>query len=168
MKFFLSLFLTSIISYAFSQQAEQEINEQVWKPFTKAIMTQDVAAFIALHSKDVIRVERNDKRILSYEEYKSGMEKGWPGWAEHNKKNNIVYAFELRFLERIASNDQAFEIGYFKNESTSSDGKKRTSYGQFHVALRKVDGVWKILVDADSNLSGTITEEMFMAAIPIE
>jgi ketosteroid isomerase-like protein len=168
MKFLITLFLTSLLSNAYSQQAEQEINEQVWKPFTKAILTQDVAAFIALHSKEVIRVERNDKRILRYEEYKAGMEKGWPGWAEYNKKNNIAYTFELRFLERIATNDQAFEVGYFKNESTNPDGKKRTSYGQFHVALRKEDGSWKILVDSDSNLGGSITEEMFMAAKPIE
>jgi hypothetical protein len=36
------------------------------------------------------------------------------------------------------------------------------------VALRKENGVWKILVDSDTNEGGTITEEMFQKAKPIE
>ena len=157
-----------ISAFSFSQHTETEINEQVWKPFTKAIMSHDVDQFIALHSKDLIRAERDGKRVLNYEQYKAGMEQGWPQWRESNQKNKIQYTFELRFLERISSENQAFEVGYFKNTSINAAGEKRVGYGQFHVALRKENGVWKILVDSDSNNGRTITEEMFQAAKPIE
>lgn len=149
-------------------QTEKEINEQVWKPFTQAIITQDVEKFVAVHSKDLVRAERDGKRVLTYDQYKARMEQGWPAWKESNKKNNTQYTFELRFLERISNETQAFEVGYFKNESITASGEKRVSYGQFHVALRKENGVWKILVDSDSNNGKTITEEMFQAAKPIE
>lgn len=151
----------------FSQDAVKEINEQVWKPFTEAIMNQDVAKFISLHSKDLVRAERNGKKVLSYDQYKTGMEKNWPQWKESNRKDNVQYTFELRFLERISNETQAYEVGYFKN-LTIKGGEKRESYGQFHVALRKENGVWKILVDSDSNNGKTITEEMFLAAKALE
>src|SRR5690348_13812946 len=143
------------------QDAVKEINEQVWKPFTQAIMNQDAEKFIAVHSKDLVRAERDGKKVLSYDQYKTRMDESWPNWKEANKKNNVQYTFELRFLERISNETQAFEVGYFKNETITA-GEKRTSYGQFHVALRKENGVWKILVDSDSNNGKTITEEMFL------
>jgi hypothetical protein len=36
------------------------------------------------------------------------------------------------------------------------------------VALRKENGTWKILVDSDTNEGGTITDEMFLKAKPLE
>ena len=168
MKKLLPLLFTLISLISYSQNAEKEINEQVWKPFTQAIMNHNVELFISLHSKDLVRAERDGKRVLSYDQYKTGMEQGWPKWKESNKKNNIQYTFELRFLERISNENQAFEVGYFKNESINPAGEKRIGYGQFHVTLRKENGVWKILVDSDSNNGKTITEEMFQAARPIE
>ena len=150
-----------------AQQSTKEINDQVWTPFTQAIMTQDVEKFLSVHSKDLVRAERNGKRVLTYDQYKAGMEQNWPKWKESNQKDNVQYTFELRFLERIANDTQAYEVGYFKN-LTIKAGEKRESYGQFHVALRKEGGVWKILVDSDSNNGKTITEEMFQAAKPLE
>lgn len=152
----------------YSQDAVGKINEQVWIPFTRAIMTQNIEQFISLHSKDLVRAERDGKRVLSYEQYKASLEKSWPAWKESNTKDGVQYTFELRFLERIANENQAFEVGYFKNESVNAAGEKRIGYGQFHVALRKENGVWKILVDSDSNNGRAITEEMFQAAKPME
>jgi ketosteroid isomerase-like protein len=168
MKNLLVFIAAMVFTTGFAQQSEKEINEQVWKPFTQAIMTQDVNRFISLHSKDLVRAERNDKKVMTYDQYKADMEQGWPQWKESIKKNNAQYVFELRFLERISNETQAFEVGYFKNESINAKGEKRVSYGQFHVALRKENGVWKILVDSDSNNGRTITEEMFNAAKPME
>jgi len=168
MKKSLVAILLLISLFAFGQPSVQEINEQVWKPFTQAIMNQDVEKFISLHSKDLVRAERDGKHVLNYDQYKIRMEEGWPKWKESNKKSNVQYTFELRFLERISNETQAFEVGYFKNETVNPNGEKRVSFGQFHVALRKENGVWKILVDSDSNNGRTITEEMFLAAKPIE
>lgn len=168
MKNLFTFWLVGLCVFAFAQTPQQEINEQVWKPFTKAIMNQDVATFASLHSTDLVRAERNSGKILSLAEYHKNMEAGWPGSKESLAKNKIDYTFELRFTERISNGNLAYEVGYFKNESVSPTGEKRIGYGQFHVTLRKENGIWKILVDSDSNLGGTITEEMFMAAKPLE
>ena len=168
MKKLIYLCLLGLTTTVFAQIPQQEINEQVWKPFTKAIMNQDVATFASLHSTDLVRAERNSGKILDLAEYRKNMEAGWPGWKESLVKNKINYTFELRFTERISNGNLAYEVGYFKNESVSPTGEKRIGYGQFHVTLRKENGAWKILVDSDSNLGGTITEEMFMTAKPLE
>lgn len=154
-------------TFVFAQTDQQQIDEQVWKPFTKAIMTQDVKGFVALHSKDLVRAERDQKQILNLAEYQKRMEESWPRWKESMKKDKTVYSFELRFLERNSNGNQAYEVGYFKNDLTTPTGEKNVSYGKFQVALRKENGVWKILVDSDSDEGGTITEEMFAAAQPI-
>lgn len=168
MKKLVYLCLIGLTSTLFAQSSQQEINEQVWKPFTKAIMNQDVATFASLHSADLVRAERNPGKILNLAEYRKNMETGWPDWKESLAKNKIKYTFELRFTERISNGNLAYEVGYFKNESVSPAGEKRIGYGQFHVTLRKENGAWKILVDSDSNLGGTITEEMFQSAKPME
>jgi ketosteroid isomerase-like protein len=151
----------------FAQTDQQEIDEQVWIPFTKAITARDPEAFISLHSKDLIRAERNGGKVKNFDQYKQGMMESWPKYAEYAKQKSIKHTFELRFLERHSNGEQAFEVGYFKNETTTPDGEARASYGQFHVALRKENGVWKILVDSDSDNGGSITEEMFVSADPI-
>jgi ketosteroid isomerase-like protein len=167
MKNSLVTLLAIVAFHTFAQTDQQQINEQVWIPFAKAIMTHDPEAFISLHSKDLIRVERDGKSVKGYEKYKKGMMEGWPKWGEYTKQNKIQNTFELRFLERHSNGEQAFEVGYFKNESINPNGEKHISYGQFHVALRKENGVWKILVDSDSRNGGSITDEMFVAADPM-
>jgi len=163
------LTLLVIISISAKAQTDQtEINEQVWKPFTKAIMSQDVESFIDVHSKDVVRAERNSKKVLSYEQYKNEMLASWPKWKARNTRDNVKYTFELRFLERISNGTQAFEVGYFKNEDAKPNGEKLAYYGKFQVALRKENGIWKILVDSDSNQEEIITEKDFLAANPLE
>lgn len=164
----LILTLLTVVNMTYAQTDQANINEQVWKPFTKAIMSQDVESFVALHSKDLVRAEINRKKVMGLEEYKRGMEAGWPGWKESIEKSKSKYTFELRFTERISNGTVAYEIGYFKNESITASGEKRESYGKFHVVLRKEDGIWKILVDSDSNEGGNITREMFETAKALE
>jgi ketosteroid isomerase-like protein len=166
MRLFIALVVLAS-SFAHAQTDQQQIDAQVWKPFTKAIMAQDVNAFVAVHSKDLVRAEINGKKVMDLTEYQKRMEAGWPGWKESIIKDKTKYTFELRFLERISNGTTAYEIGYFKNETINAAGEKRVSYGKFHVVLRKESGTWKILVDSDSNEGGNITNEMFQAAQPI-
>ncbi|MGZ8510936.1 MAG: hypothetical protein ACXWWA_11185 [Chitinophagaceae bacterium] len=52
-------------------------------------------------------------------------------------KKNI----ELRFIQRIAGKDKAFEEGYYKTTSTNIvTGEIRKGIGKFHVLLRKENG----------------------------
>ncbi len=155
-------------SIAFGQHDQKEINDQVWKPFTQALLDRDAKTFISVHSADVIRVERNGKKIIGMEAYKKNMEESWPARKSSNAANQVKQTFELRFTERISNGTLAYEVGYFKNEAIYPSGEKRSSYGEFHVTLRKENGFWKILVDSDSNKGGTITEAMFQAASSME
>ena len=149
---------------AFSQTGglQKEINEQVWKPFIKAFNNHDDDGFSAVHSKEVVRVLQDDNHIMGYNEYfkkvPDSVKAKWKDW-----KRNI----ELRFLQRIASGDNAFEVGYYKSSNTNTvTGEKRTGYGKFHVLLRKENGAWKILMDADANEK--TDEAVFIKAKPME
>lgn len=160
---FITLLLLCCLS-AFSQtdSLQKQINEQVWKPFIKAINSGDNDALSVVHSKEVVRVMQDDGKIIGYSEYfrkiPDSIKAKWSDW-----KSNI----ELRFVQRIASADKAFEVGYYKTASTNSKtGEKRTGYGKFHVLLRKESGTWKILMDADANEK--TDEKIFVTAQPIE
>jgi ketosteroid isomerase-like protein len=148
-QFVLCLFdLLLLFNNGFSQgNFQHEINVQVWEPFIKSFNSGDDESFKAVHSKDIIRVIQGDSRIIGYDEYfqkqPDSIKAKWGSW-----KKDI----ELHFIQRIASNDKAFEVGFYKTTSTNkSTGETRTGYGKFHVVLRMENGTWKILVDVDAN-----------------
>ena len=148
--------------WAQNDSLQKQINEQVWKPFIASFNSDDKATFKSVHSKDVIRVIQDANTILGYDEYfrdpADSLKEKWVNW-----KKNI----ELRFIQRIANNDKAFETGYYKTTSTNkSTGEKRTGYGKFHVLLRKENGTWKILMDADA--AEKTNEAVFLSGTPIE
>jgi ketosteroid isomerase-like protein len=140
-----------------SDPVQKEINEQVWKPFIRTFNNDDDEGFKAVHSKDVIRVNQDGKQISGYDQYfkkvPDSIKAKWGKWSKH---------IELRFTQRISGKDKAFEVGYYKTTSKNvTTGETRTGYGKFHVLLRKENGVWKILMDADAN-EGT-DEAIFQA-----
>lgn len=154
-----------LFSYTANGQNDvNEINDQVWKPFTKSYNTFDVVGFMEVHSKDVVRSPRDSDDIYGFDEYYSRTEKS----AARNKIQKGSRKIELRFLERVVKNNLAYEVGIYKVESIDMNGHSKYSYGKFHVVLRKEDGVWKILVDSDSSLNNTIGEDDFQAANPME
>jgi len=163
----LTLFLTIILIYnnSFSQadSLQRQINEQVWKPFIKSFSNGDTEGFMAVHSKDVTRVVQDGKNIYGFSKYydynKRVKEQNTPPkW-----KSNI----ELRFNQRIAAGDRAFEVGYYKTTSvTIATGQSRSSFGKFHVLLRKENGTWKILMDADASEKND--ETIFLTGNPLE
>src|SRR5438105_287131 len=155
--------LLLLFNNCFSQSNfQQQINEQVWKPFIKSFNNGDDQSFKAVHSKDIIRVIQDDQRILGYDEYfKKQPDSIKAKWG--NRKKNI----ELRFIQRIADNDKAFEVGFYKTTGTdTSTGETRTGYGKFHVLLRRENGIWKILMDADANEN--VNEAVFQTGTSIE
>jgi len=149
-------------AYAQSDSLQKQINEQVWKPFISTFNSGDDEGFKAVHSKDVIRVSQDSKQILGYDQYFKKMPDSikakWHKW-----KKNI----ELRFIQRIAADGKAFEVGYYKTKSTdTTNGETRTGFGKFHVLLRKENNTWKILMDEDANEN--TTEAVFQTGKPME
>jgi ketosteroid isomerase-like protein len=147
-----------------AQSIQKEINEQVWKPFIASYNSLDTDGFMAVHSKDVIRAAREEGHVMSHEEYKKVMSSG----NQYFKDNKSDRKLELRFIERWASTELAYEVGIYKATTSKPSGNNTISYGKFHVTLRKEAGVWKIVVDADSSEGATISDKEFLSARPME
>lgn len=164
MKKLTTLLLIGCSIISFGQNAQQEINDQVWKPFIKTFSDRDTKGFMAVHSKDLVRSSRDSKAVLNWNEYNQQSEK----WDQQEKKSGPQRQVELRFTERIAGKDQAIDVGIYKTSYIQSDGNTRSFFGRFHAVLRKENNVWKILVDTDSSEKNTISEKDFLAAAPME
>jgi hypothetical protein len=145
-------------------QTQQAINNDVWKPFIKSFNEFDTDAFLAVHSHDLVRSARDAKTILNWQNYYNEQKAN----NAKSKASGIRRTIELRFTERIASQDQAIDVGIYKTTAINSKGESSSFYGRFHVALRKENGIWKILVDTDSSEGGTVTETDFIKAQPLE
>ena len=148
----------------FAQDLQKEINEQVWKPFIAGFSNGDTEQFMNVHSKELVRSPRDSKSIQTWDEYYTDTKQG----NERRKSSGRKSEIELRFTERIATPTQAIDVGIYQTTSISSNGQRRSFYGRFHVVLRKESGTWKILVDTDSSEGGTIGEDDFAAAKPME
>ncbi|HEX6892723.1 MAG TPA: hypothetical protein VF141_18575 [Chryseolinea sp.] len=155
--------MTLLSAAAYAQDAQKEINEQVWKPFISSFNSFDTDGFMAVHSRDVVRSPRDAKVLLSWNEYFTQQQAG----DKKQKEDGSTRLIELRFTERIANSNQAIDVGIYKTTVKNKEGKTSLFYGRFHVVLRKEGSQWKILVDTDSSEGNTITEKDFMAASPL-
>lgn len=160
----LLIILLSASVAGYSQDAQKQINDQVWKPFITTFSNYDTKGFMAVHSRDLVRAPRDSKNVLNFEQYKKQYEEGDKRSVQQKTKRTI----ELRFLERMSNENQAFEVGIYKTTVINAQGESKSFYGKFHVVLRKENGTWKILVDSDSSEEGTIGEKEFEAARPLE
>lgn len=148
----------------FSQPLQKEINEQVWQPFIKSYNDYKADDFLALHSKDVIRSARDSKKVWNWDQYLQSQSEGDKRELLAKSKRTL----SLRFTERLNNANQALDVGIFQVLYQLPDGRQESYYGRFHVALRKENGHWKILVDTDSTEGGKIGERDFLAASPME
>ncbi len=163
-KFLVGLLLILLYNSCLSQadSLQRQINNQVWKPFMKSYNDRDDEGFKNLHSKDVVRVSVDDNVIFGYDQYFREV-------PESVKKRRGLWKrnLELRFIQRIADNSRAYEVGYFQLvETNTTTNEIRTSYGKFRVVLRKEHGIWKILVDADANEK--TDETIFISASKVD
>jgi len=150
-------------SYAYAQadSLQQQINQQVWKPFIQSFNNLDTKGFMSVHSKEMTRVVQDGNTLYGYDRYYRETEQSNQSTIKANRKRTI----ELRFTQRIASYNKAFEVGYYKFTSVQPDGTSRNGYGKFHVLLRRENGTWKILMDADA--SEKTDEATFQSAKPM-
>jgi ketosteroid isomerase-like protein len=143
------------------QDLKKEIDAQVWKPFIEGYNSFDTEKFISVYSKSVIRVPIDEKKILSYAEYKKAISREY----QFNKNYKIKATIELRFTERIHNSDKGYERGIFKIRLTDNNGKPETIYSRFQVLLQKEADVWKITFDSDSAEGSRLTEKDFQSAM---
>lgn len=138
-----------------------EINEQVWKPFVAHFISGNKEGFRNVHSKRITRIEIDRGKVLDHEKY-------FPP-VDHNGKQpsqSFQRLFELKFDKRISDGKKAWESGYYKGTVMQEGKEPRSYYGRFFVVLEKEEGVWKILVDADTGKDAN--EESFSKAFSME
>lgn len=152
-----SILFSSFNLFGQAEDIQAAINKDVWYPFMESYAAQDADAFMAIHTEDVIRVSRDGKRIQVGEEYAESMARN----TQHNKAKQRSRTIEFSFLERIAKEDVAFEVGYYKVISSEPGKETKTYIGKFHVILKKVEDKWQIFVDSDTSNKDSMTIEDF-------
>ena len=169
MSVFKNIFLIGILSISvqsFSQDASaqihQEINETVWKLFCESYASLDVETYNAVHTNDVIRATPWGIRIG--EEFKNHNVKGFKA----NKEKGTQRTIELWFEHRKSTPQISYEVGYYK-VTYQKDGETTNHYGRFHCVIKKIDGVWKIAQDWDTNnINGhEVTEKDWEKGTPL-
>ncbi|HMC01260.1 MAG TPA: DUF4440 domain-containing protein [Flavobacteriaceae bacterium] len=153
-----------ILCFCVSAQSNdnlKDINQQVWNNFTKAFETLDYELFENLHSEDFLRIGGDSKNIRDKENYISGYKQRW--------QNTLIdQTISFRFLERICNDSIASERGIYKLTKDPNTDNEKSYFGKFHVVLKKVDLVWKIMIDYDSSENNTINETSYNSAFALD
>lgn len=157
------LLFTCVVVRAGEDDTQVQMERDVWIPLLVASNTFDAEAFLAVQSKDMVRVSVDSKEIYGLARYQEEIREGF----KRAKGRGIVRKSEMRFTERTASKDLAYETGYFRSQSTLPSGEERIRYSRFEFILRREKGKWRILLDKDTTEGGRITEEAFRAATPM-
>ena len=142
-QFFLSLLFVMGLSSQ-DKKIQKEIDDQVWYPFIKSYNSYDEAAYIKLHTKDILRVSKSGIKIGA--EYFKKTKNYFVESKKRGDKQKISFVFESRYAKK----NIAYEIGFYKVYS-KRNGKKNYYYGMFHVVLKKIDGNWKVAQDWDTD-----------------
>ena len=167
MKHFVSVVLILMqCNFIFAQNKThyEEINEDVWERFYLAYTELDAKYMEEIHSKEVMRIPADSKKIFHFEQCISNYERSFSRARDKGEARKI----SLRFIERIANEKSATERGIYQLTVNPGAAHEANYYGKFHVILRKESGVWKILVDYDSSEGNTIGKEDFDRAFAID
>ncbi|HET9274523.1 MAG TPA: DUF4440 domain-containing protein [Gemmatimonadales bacterium] len=146
-----------------SREVEVQIEKDVWIPLFAASAAFDADGFLAVQSRDLVRVSVDAKEVYGLDRYATEIREGF----RRAKARGITRSSEARFLERTASGDLAYQTGYFRSRVRLPGGEERVRYSRFEFVLRKEDGRWRILVDKDTAGDGTITVADFRSAAPM-
>lgn len=131
----------SPIAHAQSESERQkQIDIQVWKPFHAAFEARNATALNSIYAEEVLRVtadgvDTNNKfKQLNIESYTQA---------------SGPVSLDFWFDSRQTNEDTSYEIGIFKIGIGAKEDKNYI-YGQFHIVIKNINGVWKITQDWDS------------------
>jgi hypothetical protein len=136
---------------------ETEINHQIWKPFKQSYESRNWQVFNNLHSDEVLRI--TDKGLRVGNEYKLSNKNSF------ERKSDVNRTIDFSFFQRATNDTISYEVGIYRITYHKPGVSIPSSYGQFHVVLKKINGLWKIVQDFDSaDVNGKIvTEEDFLS-----
>jgi hypothetical protein len=165
---FLIVFIIALVSWDTKAQDQgkteilQEINNNIWKPFSKAYINWDSEAYLSLHSPDLIRAGHT--KVSNLNQYSENV----TDFFQLTKEQGAQLDIQFRFSERICDQLTASERGVYQLTVINFVGESSKYYGKFHVFLRKESNIWKILIDYDSSENNTINENNFQEAFDME
>ena len=136
------------VSFAFSQnniKAQQEIDTQVWKVFKKAFESLDAEALNDTYAAQVIRV--TPQGIDTKNNFKGANLESFRASKDNGTKINLDFWFDSRHTNA----DTSYEVGFYRIRF-STDTTESIVYGQFHIVLKKINGLWKITQDWDTTI----------------
>ena len=149
MKYVILFVIGSFSSLAMAQEVywdiaiASEVDKQIWEPFKTSYAEGDAETFNGLHTDDVCRISTSG--IKTGDVYRQANIKYF------SRPDRDPRTIDFSFEHRIYTGDQGYEIGYYKIRHTPPGEEPGYSYARFHVALRKVNGVWKIAQDWDTD-----------------
>ncbi|MGW8121405.1 hypothetical protein ACV07N_02000 [Roseivirga echinicomitans] len=146
-------------SNAFAQSEQEKINRDVWYNFMQAYQDLNASLFNHIHTDDVLRIPMDQNQILVGREYKDSNLNMFNQWNEYKFKQRIQFSFS----NRIQKGEWAYETGIYKLTRYSGLSMEHL-YGKFNVTLKKVNGIWKIYMDADTSEGVSINESDFQKA----
>jgi len=140
----------------------QEINRDIWAPFSEAYAGYDAEKYLGLHTPDFIRANGGKQpAVRNLAGYRENVAGGFERGKTSKRRAEIAFSF----FERVAGENLASERGIYRYTAIAQDSSRQHFYGKFHVFHRKVDGRWKIAVDYDSDEDGSIGVADFEAGV---
>ncbi|WP_323757838.1 hypothetical protein [Roseivirga sp.] len=158
-KILLGAMLIMCNSNTFAQSEQVKINKDVWYNFMQAYQDLNASLFNHIHTDDVLRIPIDQNKILVGREYKDSNLNMFNLWNEHKIKQRIQFSF----TSRIQKGDWAYETGIYKLTRYSGFNPEHL-YGKFNVTLKRMNGIWKIYMDADTSEDATVNESDFLKA----
>ena len=122
---------------------QSEIDEQVWTSFWKAFENLDGTALNATYAEEVLRV--NPQGVDTNNQFKARTLESF----KQSKAQDVKISLDFWFDSRQTTANTSYEVGFFKITAKAGD-QENISYGQFHIVVKKIKGVWKITQDWDS------------------
>lgn len=116
------------------------LNADVWHPFRAAYAARDTDAYLALHTRDLIRAGGPRRTVQTYDEVAAETRPWFAAAAEQG----LRLAIEFRFVERLAAGAAASERGVYRIEAGAD-----VFLGRFHTVSRHDGSRWRIVVDHD-------------------
>ena len=139
----LTLFSITLVHTQNTELVQKEINQSLWKPFKAAFEDLDAEKLNALYAKEVLRVTpsgidtENNFRKANIERLKA------------HKLSNTDPQLDFWLDSRHTNKTTSYEVCFYRMTLTKANNVD-TIYGQFHIVLKKTDGLWKIAQDWDT------------------
>lgn len=156
--FLLILILTPIKTFAqqgkpleVSKEITEAVLKDVWTPFMESYREIDVEKFKSIHAKNVTRVSINMNKIENRLAYFKSLDRFFQNVKTMKRQMDIKFSI----LSSATSENKVYQTGYFCFSSRGSDTEvfQPRGYGFFNVIIIKENGVWKITMDTDKQLS---------------